>query len=118
MRVLFHKFSKHYDLWDRAVKCSATVGNWRFLHNITISNTVNNFFHNFLSVLLSLLFTFPDVLLSLALYSASYDTCRPDIVTSEEAYLHIEDGSHPTLLPSFSPGDFIPNNTHLGKGEV
>ncbi|KAL5256929.1 hypothetical protein ACHWQZ_G012010 [Mnemiopsis leidyi] len=80
MRVLFHKFSKHYDLWSRAVKCSAIL----------------------------------DVLLSLALYGSSHGTTRPEIVVSKEPFLKIEDGTHPTLMPSFSPGEFIPNDTSLG----
>ena len=59
-----------------------------------------------------------DVLLSLALYSSSHETTRPQIVVSEVPFLKIEDGTHPTLMPSFSPGEFIPNDTSLGGDQV
>jgi len=55
-----------------------------------------------------------DVLLSLAQYSASYPTCRPIVTSTDTPHLEIKQGSHPTILPSFSNGGFIPNDTVLG----
>ena len=131
MRVLFHKFSKHYDMWSRAVKCSAVLG------KISHSRDTSTGLPSFLIInkrqqspsskpLTPRRLIYPkndphhlsDVLLSLALYSSSHETTRPEIVVSEEPFLTIEDGSHPTLMPSFSPGEFIPNDTTLGGGQV
>ena len=109
MRLLFNKFSGHYELWNQAVQCSATLGT----QSTFLAKYKTIFYLNFLDISLTL-----DVLLSLAQYSASYPTCRPIVTSSDKAHLEIKQGSHPTVLPSFSNGGFIPNDTVLGGEHV
>ena len=53
-----------------------------------------------------------DVLAALAELAARHGYCRPEIVG--EPIFEIEGGRHPVLDAFLAPGDFVPNDVHLG----
>ncbi len=53
-----------------------------------------------------------DVLSGLAELAARHGYCRPEIVA--ESVFEVEAGRHPVLDAILSPGDFVPNDVHLG----
>jgi DNA mismatch repair protein MutS len=53
-----------------------------------------------------------DVLAALAELAARHGYCRPEIVA--EPIFEIEAGRHPVLDALLAPGDFVPNDVHLG----
>lgn len=63
-----------------------------------------------------------DVLLCLEEYSHNLpQSCRPtfrEVSQGQKAFMAIRDGRHPLVVTTFSGGDFIPNDTYVGTGEV
>jgi DNA mismatch repair protein MutS len=59
-----------------------------------------------------------DVLSSLAELAARHGYCRPEIVA--EPVFEVDAGRHPVLDAILAPGDFVPNDIHLGgdKGSI
>ena len=53
-----------------------------------------------------------DVLAALAELAARHGYCRPEITT--EPVFEVEAGRHPVLDAILRPGDFVPNDVHLG----
>src|SRR6516165_5329923 len=53
-----------------------------------------------------------DVLAALAELAARHGYCRPEITT--EPIFEVEAGRHPVLDAILRPGDFVPNDVHLG----
>jgi DNA mismatch repair protein MutS len=53
-----------------------------------------------------------DVLAALAELAARHGYCRPEI--SSEPVFEVEAGRHPVLDAILRPGDFVPNDVHLG----
>ncbi|CAB3987275.1 DNA mismatch repair Msh6-like, partial [Paramuricea clavata] len=86
MRKVFHKFDESYDMWERTVQCVAVL----------------------------------DCLISLMVYSSQTEgiMCRPDVVPisdGDEPFIEIREGRHPCVCRTYSGGDFIPNDTVIGR---
>ena len=56
-----------------------------------------------------------DVLAALAELAARHGYCRPEIV--DEPVFEVEAGRHPVLDAILPPGDFVPNDVHLGGAD-
>ncbi|CAL8074524.1 unnamed protein product [Calicophoron daubneyi] len=89
MQHIFASFTDSFQNWHSAMKCLAEL----------------------------------DCLIALAQYSmnAATVTCLPIFVDLSESiqqpFLDIVEGQHPCLLNTFTGGDVIPNDVHLGSGE-
>ncbi|KAJ8577089.1 hypothetical protein ON010_g2120 [Phytophthora cinnamomi] len=92
-RRIFHKFDEDYKYWMKAVQCLAVL----------------------------------DCLVSLGLLSSqSEGYTKPEVVAASTAnggtpFIDIEEGVHPCVAATYSSGDFIPNDAHLGiegKGQM
>ncbi|XP_028406070.1 DNA mismatch repair protein Msh6-like [Dendronephthya gigantea] len=86
MRKVFYQFDERYAMWEKAVQCVAVL----------------------------------DCLISLMVYSSQTEgtMCRPEVIPikdGDEPFIEILEGRHPCVCRTYSGGDFIPNDTMIGR---